>query len=153
MTGREPVTGVGTGAAGVGAVGLTVGVGVAVGVSWQVQVGDGGGGGGVVVQLQVGESVGELVSVDAEVDAGDVGCSLRGAASAECEANSTVKLVATSVMLANPAIFARLVIFNAVTRCLLGCEEIGHAVSEAQAVAPLSPRRDALVSRRRDTRA
>jgi hypothetical protein len=53
----------------------------------------------------------------------DVGWSPPGDvdASAECEANSTVKLVAASAMLASPAILARLVIFNAVT--LLGCEE------------------------------
>lgn len=123
VTGREPVTGTGAGAAGVGAVGVTVGagvvgggvtvVGVAVGVSWQVQVG-----------------VGVAVDVAVVVVVVGVGFS---PASAECEANSTVKLVATSVMLASPAILARLVVFNAVTRCLLGCEEIGRADSEAQA--------------------
>jgi hypothetical protein len=86
--------------------GVTV-VGVAVGVFSQVHVGCGdvgGGGGGVVYVEVVGPSSGE-------VDA-----------SAECEANATVKLVAASAMLASPAIFARFVIFRAVTRCLLGCE-------------------------------
>jgi hypothetical protein len=90
--------------------GVTV-VGVAVGVFWQVQVGCGdvgGGGGGVVyVEVVVGWS-----SPLGDVDA-----------SAECEANSTVKLVAASAMLANPAILARFVIFTAVTRCLLGCDK------------------------------
>jgi hypothetical protein len=112
-----PVTATGAGAA-AGAVGVTVGVGagvvgggvtvvgVAVGVSWQVQVG-------------VGAAV--VVVADAVV----VGWSPPGAcdASAECEANSTVKLVTASVMLANPAILARFVIFTAVTRCLLGCDK------------------------------
>ncbi|MGZ4435966.1 MAG: hypothetical protein ACXVW7_20445 [Trebonia sp.] len=116
-----PVTATGAGAA-AGAVGVTVGVGagvvgggvtvvgvtvvgVAVGVSWQVQVG-------------VGAAV---VVADAVV----VGWSPPGAcdASAECEANSTVKLVTASVMLANPAILARFVIFTAVMRCLLGCDK------------------------------
>jgi hypothetical protein len=120
-----PVTATGAGAA-AGAVGVTVGVGagvvgggvvgggvtvvgVAVGVSWQVQVGCGdvgGGGGGVVyVEVDVGWSPGV-------VDA-----------SAECEANATVKLVTASAMLASPAIFARFVIFQAVMRCLLGCDK------------------------------
>jgi hypothetical protein len=40
-------------------------------------------------------------------------------ASAEFETNITVKLVAASAMLASPAIFARFVSFNAVTRFLL----------------------------------
>ena len=44
-------------------------------------------------------------------------------ASAECETNRTVKLVTASAVLANPAIFARFVIFKAVTRCLLGCDK------------------------------
>jgi hypothetical protein len=123
VTGREPVTATGTGAAGVVGVGVGVGVGagvvgVAVGVFVQVHVG-------------VGEAV--PVSVDVAVAVDVDGRSLAGAASAECEANSTVKLVATSVMLASPAILARFVVFNAVTRCLLGCEEIGRADSEAQA--------------------
>jgi hypothetical protein len=85
--------------------GVTV-VGVAVGVFWQVQVGVGaavvvGGAGAVVV-----------VDVSGLVDA-----------SAECETNSTVRLVTASAVLANPAIFARFVSFRAVMRCLLGCDK------------------------------
>jgi hypothetical protein len=78
-------------------VGDTV-VGVGVGVFWQVQVfvvGGVVGGAGAVV------GGGEPVGV---VDA-----------SAECETNSTVRLVTASAVLANPAIFARFVIFKAVT--------------------------------------
>jgi hypothetical protein len=101
--------------AGVVGGGVTV-VGVAVGVSWQVQVAEGVGVGAAVVVY------------DADpVGAGDVD------ASAECETNRTVKLVTASAVLANPAIFARFVIFKAVTRCLLGCDKIGRADSEAQA--------------------
>ena len=97
---------VGTGVVGGG---VTV-VGVAVGVSWQVKVGCGdvGGGGGGVVYAEV---------VVGCVSPGDVD------ASAECEANATVKLVTASAMLASPAIFARFVIFQAVTSCLLGCDK------------------------------
>jgi hypothetical protein len=107
-----PVTATGAGAA-AGAVGggVTV-VGVAVGVSWQVQVGVGA---AVVVVADV--------VIDGWPSPGDVD------ASAECEANSTVKLVTASVMLANPAILARFVIFTAVTRGLLGCDKIGRAGS------------------------
>jgi hypothetical protein len=118
VTGREPVTATGAGAADVG-VGVGVGagvvgggvvgggvtvVGVAVGVSWQVQVGVGAA--DVVYEV-------ELVGVGWSSPLGDVD------ASAECEANSTVKLVVASAMLASPAIFARFVSFNAVTRLLL----------------------------------
>ncbi len=85
--------------------GVTV-VGVAVGVSWQVQVAEGAGA-AVVVYDPVGVGVG-VSRVDA---------------SAECETNRTVKLVTASAVLANPAIFARFVIFKAVTRCLLGCDK------------------------------
>jgi hypothetical protein len=129
VTGREPVTATGTGA--VGAVGVGV-VGVGAGV---VGVGAGvvGVAVGVFVQVHVGVGEAVPVSVDVAVAVDVDGCSLAGAASAECEANSTVKLVATSVMLASPAILARFVVFNAVTRCLLGCEEIGRADSEPQA--------------------
>ncbi len=96
-------------------------VGVAVGVSWQVQVGEGEVGGGypgVVDAVAVAGCTPPLGAVDA---------------SAECETNRTVKLVTASAVLANPAIFARFVIFKAVTRCLLGCDKIGGADSEAQA--------------------
>jgi hypothetical protein len=93
--------------AGVVGGGVTV-VGVAVGVSWQVQVGDGEVGGVVV---------GAVVVIDGWPSPGDVD------ASAECETSSTVKLVTASAVLANPAIFARFVIFKAVTRCLLGCDK------------------------------
>jgi hypothetical protein len=60
-----------------------------------------------------------------DTDPVGVGLSPRGDvdASAEWETNSTVKLVAASVMLASPAIFARFVSFDAVTRCLLGCDK------------------------------
>ena len=104
--------------AGVVGGGVTV-VGVAVGVSWQVQVGeavgdDGGPEGppGVTV-VAVG-----LGAVDA---------------SAEFETNITVKLVAASAMLASPAIFARLVSFNAVTRLLLAAGKSGARTVGAQA--------------------
>jgi hypothetical protein len=86
--------------------GVTV-VGVAVGVFMQVQVGVGEVGGG---------EVGGGVAVDVyEIVAVGVGWPPRVDASAECEANTTVKLVAASAMLASPAIFARFVIFKAVT--------------------------------------
>jgi hypothetical protein len=98
--------------AGVVGGGVTV-VGVAVGVSWQVQVGAGEVGGGVLG----GGVVGAVVVIDGWPSPGDVD------ASAECETNSTVKLVTASAVLANPAIFARFVIFKAVTRCLLGCDK------------------------------
>jgi hypothetical protein len=94
-------------AVGAGVVGGTV-VGVAVGVFMQVQVGEG-----------VGVAVYET-----DVDGGGGGESMGDVdASAECETNSTVKLVTASAVLANPAIFARFVIFKAVTRCLLGCDK------------------------------
>jgi hypothetical protein len=97
---------------------------VAVGVFWQVQVGCGdvgGGGGGVVyVEVVVGWS-----------SPGDVD------ASAECEANITVKLVAASAMLASPAIFARFVSFNAVTRFLLAAGKSGAPPVGLRPVAPL----------------
>jgi hypothetical protein len=86
--------------------GVTV-VGVAVGVSWQVQVAEG-----------VGAAV-----VVYEADPVGVGWPSVVDASAECETNRTVKLVTASAVLANPAIFARFVIFKAVTRCLLGCDK------------------------------
>ena len=120
-----PVTATGAGAAGVGVavgagvvgggvtvVGVTV-VGVAVGVFMQVQVGVGVGGGvvgGVVYEV-------DDAGVGWSPPLGDV------AARAECETNRTVKLVTASAVLANPAIFARFVIFKAVTRCLLGCDK------------------------------
>jgi hypothetical protein len=53
------------------------------------------------------------------VDDVGVGWPSRVDASAEFETNITVKLVAASAMLASPAIFARFVSFNAVTRFLL----------------------------------
>jgi len=96
-------------------VGATV-VGVGVGVSWQVHVG--------VVGGVVGGVVYELVD--------DVGWSGVVDASAECEANATVKLVTASAMLASPAIFPRLVIFKAVTPPGLR-QKIGRADGEAQA--------------------
>lgn len=89
--------------------GVTV-VGVAVGVSWQVQVGEAVGAGAVVYIDD--DAVGTGGEVVGDVDA-----------SAECETNRTVKLVTASAVLANPAIFARFVIFKAVTRCLLGCDK------------------------------
>jgi hypothetical protein len=73
--------------------------------------------------LQVGDGevgcveVGADVVIDGWPSPGDVD------ASAECETSSTVKLVTASAVLANPAIFARFVIFKAVTRCLLGCDK------------------------------
>lgn len=54
------------------------------------------------------------------------------AASAEWEANITVKLVATSVALASAAILARFLVFNPVTSSLLGCKE-NRARPQAQA--------------------
>ena len=91
--------------------GVTV-VGVAVGVFMQVQVGvgevDDGGDGG-----PEGPPGGTVVAVASGPPLGDVD------ASAELETNITVKLVAASAMLASPAIFARFVSFNAVTRLLL----------------------------------
>ena len=54
-------------------------------------------------------------------------------ASAEFETNITVKLVAASAMLASPAIFARLVSFNAVTRLLLAAGKSGARTVGAQA--------------------
>ena len=104
--------------AGVVGGGVTV-VGVAVGVFSQVQVAVGVGAAVVVYET---DPVGVGWSPTGDVDA-----------SAECETNSTVKLVTASAVLANPAIFARFVIFKAVTRCLLGCDKIGRADSEAQA--------------------
>lgn len=138
VTGREPVTATGAGAADVG-VGVGVGagvvgggvvgggvtvVGVAVGVSWQVQVGCGAdvvGGGATVVG-------GGVVIVSATT----------GWAGAEDDANAelaniTVKLVAASAMLASPAIFARFVSFNAVTRLLLAAGKSGARTVGAQA--------------------
>jgi hypothetical protein len=124
-----PVTATGAGAAG-GVAGVTAGagvvgggvtvVGVAVGVSWQVQAGCGdvGGGGGGAVVVAVVAVAGESGEVDA---------------SAECEANATVKLVTARAMLASPAILARFVIFNAVIRSLLSCGKIWRADSGAQA--------------------
>jgi hypothetical protein len=98
-------------------VGVTV-VGVAVGVSWQVQVGEDVGDGGAVY-VEGGVVVGW--SPPGDVDA-----------SAECETNSTVRLVTASAVLANPAIFPRFVIFKAVTPPGLR-QKIGRADSEAQA--------------------
>ena len=66
-------------------------------------------------------------------------------ASAECEANITVKLVAASAMLASPAIFARFVSFNAVTRCLLAARKSG-ADRGPRPVAPLVTALQCLVS-------
>ena len=99
--------------------GVTV-VGVAVGVSWQVQVGEAVGDGGVVY-------VDGAAVVGCNPPLGDVD------ASAEFETNITVKLVAASAMLASPAIFARLVSFNAVTRLLLAAGKSGARTVGAQA--------------------
>jgi hypothetical protein len=102
--------------------GVTV-VGVAVGVSWQVQVGvgddgdDGGPEGPPGVAVADG-CVPPLGAVDA---------------SAEFETNITVKLPAASAMLASPAIFARFVSFNAVTRLLLAAGKSGARAVGAQA--------------------
>jgi hypothetical protein len=89
----------------------------------QVQVGVVGGavgdGGGVYVD--------DAVIVGCDPSLGDVD------ASAECEANATVKLVAASAMLASPAIFARFVSFNAVTRFLLAAGKSGARTVGAQA--------------------
>ncbi len=101
--------------------GVTV-VGVAVGVSWQVQVGEGEVGGVVV-----GGGYPGAVVVGCDPPLGDVD------ASAEFETNITVKLVAASAMLASPAIFARLVSFNAVTRLLLAAGKSGARTVGAQA--------------------
>ena len=103
--------------------GVTV-VGVAVGVSWQVQVGEGevGGDGG-----PEGPPGGTVVAVASGPPLGAVD------ASAEFETNITVKLVAASAMLASPAIFARLVSFNAVTRLLLAAGKSGARTVGAQA--------------------
>jgi hypothetical protein len=127
------VVGVGVGAGVVGGgvvgggvvgVGVTV-VGVAVGVSPQVQVAEGlgdvgGGGGGVVYNDDDDVGVG-LVDVDA---------------SADCETNSTVKLVAASAMLASPAILARFFSFNVVTRFLLAA---GKSVRGQEGLRPVAP--------------
>ncbi|MFZ0757245.1 MAG: hypothetical protein WAN00_26060, partial [Trebonia sp.] len=132
VTGREPVTATGAGAGGVD-VGVGVGagvvgggvtvVGVAVGVSWQVQVGVGDDGDDCGPEGPPG-----VATVDDDaVGLGDVD------ASAELETNITVKLVAASAMLASPAIFARLVSFNAVTRCLLAAGKSGAWTVGAQA--------------------
>jgi len=118
--------------------GVTV-VGVAVGVFMQVQVGvgevdDGGDGGpegppgGTVVAVASGPPLG---AVDA---------------SAEFETNITVKLVAASAMLASPAIFARFVSFNAVTRLLLAAGKRARTGGLRPGLR-LSSRCNALVSR------
>ena len=103
--------------------GVTV-VGVAVGDSEQVQVGvgDDGDDGG-----PEGPPGGTVVTVASGPPLGDVD------ASAEFETNITVKLVAASAMLASPAIFARLVSFNAVTRLLLAAGKSGARTVGAQA--------------------
>ena len=88
--------------------------------------GDGAGAGGVGVGAGVvggGVTVVGVAVYDTDV-AGAGGESVGDVdASAECETNRTVKLVTASAVLANPAIFARFVIFKAVTRCLLGCDK------------------------------
>jgi len=62
-------------------------------------------------------------------------------ASAECEANITVKLVAASVMLASPAILARFFSFNVVTRCLLAARKSGAGGQwDPRRMLRLSPR-------------
>ena len=106
------VTGDGAGAGGVG---VGVGAGVVGGGVTVVGVAV-----GVFMQVQVAEGVGAAVVV---YDPVGVGWPSRVDASAECETNRTVKLVTASAVLANPAIFARFVIFKAVTRCLLGCDK------------------------------
>jgi hypothetical protein len=65
----------------------------------------------------VGEAVGDggAVYVDDDVDVGWEPSLGDVDASAECETNSTVRLVTASAVLANPAIFPRFVIFKAVT--------------------------------------
>jgi hypothetical protein len=80
--------------------------------------------GGVVYEV-------ELVGVGWSPPLGDVD------ASAECEANSTVKLVAAIAMLASPAIFPRFVSFNAVTRFLLAAGKSGARTVGLRPVAPL----------------
>ena len=115
--------GVGVGAGVVGG-GVTV-VGVAVGVFMQVQVGVGevdDGGDDCGPEGPPGVAVGCDAAGLGDVDA-----------SAELETNITVKLVAASAMLASPAIFARLVSFNAVTRCLLAAGKSGAWTVGAQA--------------------
>ncbi|MGH3213333.1 MAG: hypothetical protein ACRDL9_01980 [Trebonia sp.] len=129
------VTGVGAGAGGVGAGvvggGVTV-VGVAVGVSWQVQVGEAVGDDGDDCGPEGPPGVtGVTVAVGCDPPLGDVD------ASAECEANTTVKLVAASAMLASPAILARFVSFNAVTRFLLAAGKSGAQTVGLRPVAPL----------------
>jgi hypothetical protein len=104
--------------AGVVGGGVTV-VGVAVGVSWQVQVGE-----------AVGDDGGPEGPPGVTVVAVGLGVV---DASAEFETNITVKLVAASAMLASPAIFARLVSFNAVTRLLLAAGKSGARTVGAQA--------------------
>jgi hypothetical protein len=93
-------------------------VGVVGGVAGGVVVG-GGYPGVVVADVGCGPSLGD-------VDA-----------SAECEANMTVKLVAASAILASPAIFARLVSFNAVTRLLLAAGKSDARTVGLRPVAPL----------------
>jgi hypothetical protein len=83
----------------------------------------GGGGGGVVGTEAVDDEVSPPLGAVA--------------ASAECEANMTVKLVAASAMLASPAIFARLVSFNAVTRLLLAAGKSDARTVGLRPVAPL----------------
>jgi hypothetical protein len=103
--------------------GVTV-VGVAVGVSWQVQVGVGDDGDDCGPEGPPGVTT---VAVGCGPPLGAVD------ASAEFETNITVKLVAASAMLASPAIFARLVSFNAVTRLLLAAGKSGARTVGAQA--------------------
>lgn len=104
--------------------GVTV-VGVAVGVSWHVQVGVGDDGDDCGPEGPPGVAVVTVANGDPPLGAVD--------ASAELETNITVKLVAASAMLASPAIFARLVSFNAVTRCLLAAGKSGARTVGAQA--------------------
>jgi hypothetical protein len=104
--------------------GVTV-VGVAVGVSWQVQVGVGDDGDDGGPEGPPGVAVVTVANGDPPLGAVD--------ASAELETNITVKLVAASAMLASPAIFARLVSFNAVTRLLLAAGKSGARTVGAQA--------------------
>jgi hypothetical protein len=110
--------------------GVTV-VGVAVGVFLQVHVGGAGEVGGSVDEAEAGGGAGEPVGVVS--------------ASAECETNSTVRLVTASAVLANPAIFVRFVIFKAVTPPGLR-QKIGRADGEGPGrMLLVSPRCDALV--------
>jgi hypothetical protein len=115
--------GVGVGAGVVGG-GVTV-VGVAVGVSWQVQVGVGDDGDDGGPEGPPGVAVADVADGDPPLRDVD--------ASAEFETNITVKLVAASAMLASPAIFARFVSFNAVTRRLLAAGKSGARTVGAQA--------------------